>query len=987
MTPQHRVKMRNDYLSKEEFTFERANRASKACGPLVQWVEAQVNYSEILDRVGPLREEVGQLEEEALQTKAEAKMIENTLTDLETSIATYKKEYAALISQTEAIKTEMARVQSKVDRSMRLLNSLSSERVRWEQSSKTFATQMETIIGDVFLAAAFLAYSGLYDQQYRRALLEDWSQHLSSSGLAFKAQNTLSEYLSTADERQQWHEHALPVDDLCTENAVMLKRYNRYPLIIDPSGRVTQFLQNESKERRLTVTSFLDGSFVKQLESALRFGNPILIQDAEHMDPILNHVLNKEYQRTGGRVLIQLGKQEIDFSPAFKLYLSTRDPSAQFAPDVCSRTTFVNFTVTQSSLKTQTLNDVLKSERPDVDERRSNLVKMQGEFTQRLRRLERMLLQALNESRGNILDDENVIQTLETLKNEAADITTKASETEGVMTEVNSIMNTYDIVARSCSAIFAVLEQLYHVHHFYQFSLQYFVDIFEAVLSMARDSAEREPKRRIDSMLRDLFRKTYHETSASLLQRDRLTLAVLLAQAAPFPMDKTLLDTLLDDSLPSIDVKTTPDRKASALAAASNITALKDSMATATPAAIDAFLEAEQAELSVPGVSESKGDVNDKALKELLLVKILRVDRLVPATERFVSTVFGHDFFDVAEDLGRVARENVASSPIALCSTPGFDASYKVDQLVARMKANCTSVAMGSNESLASADAALANAAANGSWVLIKNVHLAAEWLQNLVKRIDSLKPNKDFRLFLSMETSPKIPSSLLRASRVLMYEQPAGIRANMRDSLSSLPDQALQQPVEKARVHFLLSYLHAVVQERLRYAPRLGWKSFWEFNDADYDCSAFVIQWWTDHTARGRSNVAPRSIPWEMLRVLVATMYGGKVDDMEDTKQLESLVNKALTAEAFEEGFNLIGEVAGDASIGVPLPAGTTRNDFQQWVKELPEREPPTYLGLPANAEKLLLVAQAEEMLRNLRTVMNVLDEGEHIMAEAEEV
>ena len=93
------------------------------------------------------------------------------------------------------------------------------------------------------------------------------------------------------------------------------KRFNRYPLIIDPSGRVTEFLQKECKDRRLTVTSFLDDSFTKQLESSLRFGNPILIQDAEHLDPILNHVLNKEYQKTGGRVLIQLGKQEIDFSP------------------------------------------------------------------------------------------------------------------------------------------------------------------------------------------------------------------------------------------------------------------------------------------------------------------------------------------------------------------------------------------------------------------------------------------------------------------------------------------------------------------------------------------------------------------------------------------------------------------------------------------------------------------------------------------------
>jgi dynein heavy chain 1 len=28
------------------------------------------------------------------------------------------------------------------------------------------------------------------------------------------------------------------VDDLCTENAIIMSRFNRYPLIIDPSGQV-----------------------------------------------------------------------------------------------------------------------------------------------------------------------------------------------------------------------------------------------------------------------------------------------------------------------------------------------------------------------------------------------------------------------------------------------------------------------------------------------------------------------------------------------------------------------------------------------------------------------------------------------------------------------------------------------------------------------------------------------------------------------------
>ena len=100
--------------------------------------------------------------------------------------------------------------------------------------------------------------------------------------------------------------------------------------------------------------SFLDDAFRKNLESALRFGNPLLVQvgahlrrekveifnslfispclcsqDVESYDPILNPVLNREVRRTGGRVLITLGDQDIDLSPSFTIFLSTRDPSVR----------------------------------------------------------------------------------------------------------------------------------------------------------------------------------------------------------------------------------------------------------------------------------------------------------------------------------------------------------------------------------------------------------------------------------------------------------------------------------------------------------------------------------------------------------------------------------------------------------------------------------------------------------------------------------
>lgn len=81
--------------------------------------------------------------------------------------------------------------------------------------------------------------------------------------------------------------------------------------------------------------------------------SPLDDQDVETVDPVLNPLLNRELQRTGGRTLIRLGSEDIDFSPDFLLLLVTRNPGARFAPDLCSRVTIVNFTVTPASLQSQ----------------------------------------------------------------------------------------------------------------------------------------------------------------------------------------------------------------------------------------------------------------------------------------------------------------------------------------------------------------------------------------------------------------------------------------------------------------------------------------------------------------------------------------------------------------------------------------------------------------------------------------------------------
>jgi len=530
MTEAMRQKIRTVYMTDPSFTFETINHASKACGPLVQWVIAQVSFSEILHRVEPLRNEVAELEAKANEAELKAVEINKMIQELETNLTQYKQEYAILIAETNQLKSEMEQVKSKVERATKLLKSLSSERERWGISSETFEQQMGTIVGDVLLSAAFLAYAGFFDQRYRENLFHKWTGHLHQAGIQFKQEISLTEYLSTADQRLHWQSNALPADDLCNENAIMLMRFNRYPLIIDPSGQATRFLMNQFQDKKITKTSFLDKSFLKNLESALRFGNPLIVEDVENIDPILNPLLNRELRRTGGRVLVRLGNQDIDFSPAFTLFLATRDPTVNFPPDLCSRVTFVNFTVTKASLQSQCLHQVLKAERPDTDQKRTDLLKLQGEFLLRLRQLEKSLLEVLS-STTSILENDVVITTLEQLKTEAADITKKMEETGTIMTEVEQVTATYTPLAQACSSTYFLMEQMSQLNHFYQYSLDFFYDIFQYLLHTNPHLENvTDYQARLKILFKDLFLLTFERVSRGLLYEDHLTFSILLAQ-------------------------------------------------------------------------------------------------------------------------------------------------------------------------------------------------------------------------------------------------------------------------------------------------------------------------------------------------------------------------------------------------------------------------------------------------------------------------
>lgn len=119
-------------------------------------------------------------------------------------------------------------------------------------------------------------------------------------------------------------------------------------------------------------------------------------------------------------------------------------------------------------------------------------------------------------------------------------------------------------------------------------------------------------------------------------------------------------------------------------------------------------------------------------------------------------------------------------------------------------------------------------------------------------------------------------------------------------------PARSEKAPVERCRLHFLLSWFHAVIQERLRFTP-IGWSKSYEFNESDQRCALDAVDEWVTRVAKDRTNIDPAKIPWDAIQTLLKeTVYGGKIDNEFDQKILNSLVEYLFTPQSFESNFEL---------------------------------------------------------------------------------
>ena len=157
-----------------------------------------------------------------------------------------------------------------------------------------YGRQLATAVGDVFVCAAALVYFGPFTNSYRQEFFQSWKKDCLDNGIPIATNVSLSSVLTDPYQIRFWNSEGLPNDPVSTENALLVMKTCRWPLIIDPQEQANRWIKNR-ESKSLKVVRLSDKNLLHVIETCIEVGFSLLLEDVEEiLDPLLDPLLRKK---------------------------------------------------------------------------------------------------------------------------------------------------------------------------------------------------------------------------------------------------------------------------------------------------------------------------------------------------------------------------------------------------------------------------------------------------------------------------------------------------------------------------------------------------------------------------------------------------------------------------------------------------------------------------------------------------------------------
>ncbi|PWV12257.1 putative dynein heavy chain [Trypanosoma cruzi] len=988
MTDQRLLDKLEKYVKRPDFTPAAASAVSKAAGGLCQWVIAIHKYGNIYKEVHP---KILKNENAQQKVRAQEEMLRQKEEKLQRIVDEVKKLEVALqlnIDEKTRLMAEAKETQMKLNRARIIVDGLEGERDRWTESIARYEAALGNLTGDTLLACGFLCYSGAFTAEYRLKLWHSWIKEIKRLQIPMTKGFDFVDFLADPTEVRDWQQAGLPGDDFSRENGAVVMRGTRWPLMIDPQQQAIKWIKRMEKDCGLKVIDQKQSDFQKTVEYAVQFGCPLLLQDVlEDIDPVLDSVLAKAFVRKGPKTMLKIGDNYVEYNENFKLYITTRLSNPHYTPETCTKVCLLNFAVRETGLEEQLLKIVVEKEKPELERENEQLILDTAAAKKETKRLEDEILDLLTISKVSLLDNQKLVDTLQSSKVIAANIKQQLKEAEITSEKIQSAREQYRECARRASILYFVLADLGSIDAMYQFALDSYIILFQGSIKRSAEKISIQSLEERVVTLNDWHTSAvYTSTCRGLFEKHKLlfafhmTMRILQSEGRVNLEEYVFLmrgGQVLDNQgrLPNPAPSWLSERAWSHILELDKLTnfhGVATSFEQAHETWHEWFLQENPEDAELP--DEWKTRTANNYIQRMIFVRCLRPDRVIFMVYEFIERQLGAQFVDPPPfNLKDTFDESTNVIPLVFVLSPGVDPTTQLSALAQREGKHLKTLALGQGQG-ENAKRAIQECSQTGGWVFLANCHLMVSWLVELEKIIEDLseqRPHEEFRLWLSSVPTPQFPIGILQRSIKMTTEPPTGIKSNMlrlynQFSEEQFVDHSGVQPNFYRSLLFALCFFHSVLLERRKFG-NLGYNVVYDFTSSDFEVSENIITLYVNTMPSDRVE----DIPFVTIRYLIAeASYGGRVTDDWDRRVLNTYI-KQFMCEAIitEERYPL----SSAEEYYIPSEC-TTLQSYKEECMQLPITDPPEAFGQHANADISSRVAESTMLLYNLINVNTTL-------------
>jgi dynein heavy chain len=679
ISPKVMKTIRSTYIPNPEFKPEKVRNASSAAEGVCTWVIAMEAYDRVVKEVGPKKAALKLAEDELEVTMAGLNEKRAILKEVLDRLQVLNDNLEALTQKKAKLERDVKSCSEQLDRAQKLLGGLGGEKQRWTESLEIFTATLFNLTGDVLISAGVMAYLGPFTKTFREEGIKNWIDSLKKAKIPCSDTFSLAKTLGDPIQIRSWIIDGLPSDQFSVDNGIIVQNSRRWPLMIDPQGQANKWVKNMEKKNKLEIIKLTDADYVRTLENAITFGSPILIEDVkEELDPILDSILQKQTFKSGGSLCIRLGDAIIEYSENFRLYLTTKLRNPHYLPEVAVKVSLLNFMITPEGLEDQLLGIVVAREKPELEEEKSQLILQSADNKRKLKEIEDKILEILSSAEGNILENEVAIEVLSSSKVLAVELNEKQKVAEETEKKIDETRESYRPIATHSSVLFFCIADLANIDSMYQYSLNWFIDLF--VFAIAQSGKSKDIKRRLKNLETYFTYSLYTNVCRSLFEKDKLIFSFLLCTSllrlykelneSEFAQLLTGGVSLGAPPIANPDPHLISEKSWTEIFRMSDLSSFKGLVENFRVEDWKNVLE----DLNPYEAKFPAEWVHLNDFQKLLMVRALRNEKIVPSIQSFVKIKLGQKFIESPTfDLSGSYEDSSNKTPLIFVLSPGVD--------------------------------------------------------------------------------------------------------------------------------------------------------------------------------------------------------------------------------------------------------------------------------------------------------------------------